>query len=449
MGLAGVLFLTVSAATPASSLFVIVPDVVREAGTGALAAMALAAVAAAAMAQVYAELSSAFPYAGGEYAIAARTLGPQSAFAVLAVNLLNSVLTAAVFALGVAGFLHAAWPAAPQVGVALAVVALAAGVGLLDVRAGGGLTGLFLLVELAAVGAVAAAGFLHPERSALTLLAHPVKLAGSGLVPTSWTSTALAASVALFAYDGYGSAVYFAEELTSPRRRIAAAVGLALACAVAAELVPLAGALVGAPDLPRLFGSATMMQDLVGARLGAAAAAATSVGVALAVVNAVIALVLLSARQIYALARDGVWPGARVNAALLGVGARTQAPVAGTLAAGAAAAALCLAPLHLLLVLTGAGITVIYAALCLALLVGRRRGRLAAAEHRAPLFPLLPAATLLALLGVLATEMADPDEGRPSLLVTLAVLVAGAAWGRWAARRGRWRLTAPADDAWP
>ena len=113
LGLAGVLFLTLSAATPASSLFVIVPDVIRQAGTGALLAMGLAAVVAAGMSLVYAELASAFPYAGGEYAVAGRVLGPRAAFAVLAVNLLNSVLTAAVFALGVAEYLHAAWPSPP------------------------------------------------------------------------------------------------------------------------------------------------------------------------------------------------------------------------------------------------------------------------------------------------------------------------------------------------
>ncbi len=442
LGLLGVLFLTLSAATPASSLFVIVPDVIRQAGTGALLAMALAALVAAGMSAVYAELASAFPYAGGEYAIAGRVLGPRAAFAVLAVNLLNSVLTAAVFALGVAEYLHAAWPSAPSVGVALAVVAGACGVGLLNVRAGGGLTGAFLGLELGAVVAVAVAGFAHPERGLGALLAHPLRADG----PAGAGAIVLAASVALFAYDGYGSAVYFAEELERPRERVAKAVMLALLATVLAELPPVAAVLTGAHDLKALFAAPDMLQALVGERLGAGVRAATSLAVALALANAAVAMVLLSARQVYALARDGVWPGERLNRALTATGTRSGAPTSATLAVSAAAAGLCLLPLHWLLVLTGTGITLIYAALCVALLAGRRRGRLEDAAWRSPAFPLLPLALLLALAGVLVTDALDAGEGRPSLFVTLAIGAAGAAWGGRAAGRGRWRLTAPEDE---
>ena len=220
-----------------------------------------------------------------------------------------------------------------------------------------------------------------------------------------------------------------------------------------AELPPVATVLTGAPDLKALFAAPDMLQALVGERLGAGVRAATSLAVALALANAAVATVLLSARQVYALGRDGVWPGARLNRALTatgpdaGAGVRAGAPTVATLAVCAATAALCLLPLHWLLVLTGTGITLVYAALCLAFLMGRRDGRLERAAYRAPGFPVLPAALLLALAGVLVTEAMDAAEGRPSLIVTVAIAAAGVAWGAWAARRGRWRLTAPPDDA--
>ena len=96
MKVLGALILTLSAATPASSVFVIVPDVLSQAGTGALIAMGLAALIAVCVAQVYAELGSAFPLAGGEYAMVGRTLGPWAGFAVLGLNLANSLLATAV-----------------------------------------------------------------------------------------------------------------------------------------------------------------------------------------------------------------------------------------------------------------------------------------------------------------------------------------------------------------
>lgn len=444
MRLPGVLFLTLSAATPASSVFVIVPDVLRGAGTGALWAMAGAAVVAACVAQVYAELASAFPYSGGEYAMTARVLGAPAGFAVLAVNTLNLLLAVAVLSLGVAEQLAAVWPGLPAVPVALGCVALAAACAVLDVRANAAVTGAFLLVELLALAAVAALGLLQPERGLGELLLHPVRAEGGALAPVGAAAVALTVAVALFGYDGYGSAAYLAEELQDPRRRVARAVTWSLALVVGFELLPLAAVLAGAPDLRAVLDGG--FGPFVAARAGPAAARALALAVALAVFNAVLALMVLSARQLYGAARDGAWPRA-ASALLARVHPRLGSPWAATLAAGVAAAGLCLVPLRLLLVVTGVGLTAIYAVLCVVLLAGRRTGATAAATHRAPLHPWLPGLTLLALLLVLGHEGLSDGEGRAGFAVTLGVMAAGVAWGATAARAGRWRPTGPPDEA--
>ena len=445
MGLPGVLFLTLSAATPASSFFVIVPDVLRQAGPGAVWAMAGAALVAAAVAQVYAELASAFPFAGGEYAMTARVLGPSSGVAMLAVNAANALLGAAVLSLGVADQLGQAVGGVAAVPTALACVALATMLGLLKVRTSAWVTGAFLLVELAALGVVAALGFAHPERSlAAALGARPPGLGASGLPWPGLAALGGAVAVALFAYDGYGSAVYFAEELREPRRRVARAVGWAAALVVAAEMAPLLAARLGAPDLARLARDGP--SALVLARAGPGLARALAGATALAVFNAVIAMVLLCARQLYGAARDGVWPGA-ASRLLSQVDGRFRSPWIATLAAGAVTALLCLVPPGLLLLLTGTGVTAIYAGLCVVLAAGRRSGRTAVAAHRAWGHPWTTGAALAVLLAVLAADALAPGDGRTSLAVTLALAAAGAAWGAVRARSGRWRPTAPADDA--
>ena len=53
------------------------------------------------IALVYAELCSAFPLTGGEYAIVGRVLGPFPGFIVLGVNLLVLLLNISVIALGI------------------------------------------------------------------------------------------------------------------------------------------------------------------------------------------------------------------------------------------------------------------------------------------------------------------------------------------------------------
>ncbi len=65
LGVFGVLFLTLSVATPASSVFVIVPDMLGAAGTGAIWGVLIGGVICVATAYVYAELSSAWSVAGG------------------------------------------------------------------------------------------------------------------------------------------------------------------------------------------------------------------------------------------------------------------------------------------------------------------------------------------------------------------------------------------------
>ena len=445
MGLAGVLFLTLSAATPASSVFIIVPDVIRQAGTGAVWALGAAAVVALLVALSYAELASAFPHAGGEYVMTGLTLGSGPGFVVFALNLLNSLLTGAVFALGVADYLHALWPAAGARSVALAVVAGCTALGLLDIRAGAWTTGAALLVELAAVGLVSGLGLVHPARGLGELL-HPVHLEGGRLAATPALALGLSATAALFAFDGYGSAVYFAEETRDARRRMAAAVLLAWMFTVAAETLPTVAVLVGAPDLARLLADPAMIAGFVRTRAGAGVATALELAVAVAVANAVAALVLLCARQVYASARDGVWPRA-LSRALGGVDARAGAPRAATVLTGAVMAALCFVDLRLLLILTGTSITLIYAALQLALIAGRRTNATQAARFRSPAGAWGATAGLAACAAVLAADLADPAEGRPSLLVALGLAAAAAGWWALALRPRGWRPGPPPDDA--
>jgi len=66
---------------------------------------------------------------------------------------------------------------------------------------------------------------------------------------------------------------------------------------------------------------------------------------------------------------------------------------------------------------------VMYLLLCLGVIAGRLTGATAHAAYRMPLFPLAPAFALLALGYVIYANWIDPDVGRPSLMVSLALIV--------------------------
>jgi amino acid transporter len=429
MGAWGAVLLTLSAETPASSVFVIVPGVIQAAGSGALISMTAAGLVALCMALTYAELGSAFPSAGGEYAIVASVLGPVAGFAVLGVNLFNLLLSCAALSLGVADYLHAVAPGVSPVAVALVVLAAATALGVLNIRASALATGAFLAAELVALLAVTLLGFSHPMRPLSELFVHPVTLAaGHGLSAVGLGGLAAGAVVGLFAYDGYGSAVYLSEEVRDVRRRLAPAVLWALAVTAVAEMSAVAAVLVGAPDLAALLAAGNgMISDFTAQAGGAAVGRAISAGVALAIFNAVIALVLMTGRQVYATARDGVWP-AGAAAVLTQLHPRFSSPWVATLLAGGLSAGLCLLPMKLLLMLSGSGVTLIYIALSVACLRRGRAARLA-----------------LAMLAVFAA--ASLEDGAVSFAVSLACAAAASAYYLLVLKpRGAWRLRGPSVE---
>jgi amino acid transporter len=444
LGLLGVLFLTLSVTTPASSVFVILPGMLQVAGTGALWSMLIAGVVCVATALIYAELSSAWPVAGGEYVAVAHTLGPAAGFVMLGVNLVNNLLFVPVVALGVSAVLGAVLPGLPAVPVAIAVVLLSALVAVLDIRLNALVTGVFLALEVLALVAVAALGYAEPVRGLGSLLLDPVAIGEAGLVPVTAAGVGLATTIAIFALNGYGSAVYFGEEMHEAPNRIARAILLALVLTLLLEAVPLVAALVGAPDLLALLASDDPFGSLVAARGGSALADWVAVGVVIAIVNSVIAWIVACARFLYSSARDRCW-GRPVDAWLAAVHPRFGSPWLGTLIVGAAGVACCFLPLRFLLILSGTGLLAIYAGIALATIAGRRSGRSAHAPYRMPLYPLAPALTLLAIGYVAWESWWDLDEGRPALLATAAQIVAAYAYYRLVLRRrGEWTVRSPA-----
>lgn len=442
LGVAGVLFLTLSVTTPASSVFVIVPGMLQVAGTGAIWATLIAALVCVATAYIYAELSSAWPVAGGEYVMVAHTLGPLAGFVMLGINVFNNLIFLPVAGLGIREVLVGVLPSLPQVPTAIAVVGACTLIGLLNIRVNAIVTGLFLAVEVVALLAVTALGLVDVQRNPLDFLTCPVIAAGQGLAPASLTSIGVAASIAIFAFNGYGAAVYFGEEMHEAPQRIARSIMLALVFTLALEGLPLLAALMGAVDLPAILASSNPSGDLVTAMAGERAGQAMALGVALAIVNAIIAWVLACARFFYGTARDGSW-GRPFDRWMTAIHPRWGSPHLGTLMVGGVGMALCFLPLRLLEVWSGAGLIAIYAGIAVAAMIGRRSGASRHATYRMPLYPLAPIVTLIALALIAVATWQDVEEGRPAIVATIIQIVVAAGYYLLVLRRRRWQAVVP------
>ncbi|TDD28669.1 APC family permease [Actinomadura sp. KC06] len=443
----GALLIVLSAITPASSVFIIAPGVLSQAGTGAFLSFAAAGVVGIFMAFVYAELASAYPLTGGEYAIVGRTLGRPAGFIVLGLILITQLLILAVIALGVGTYLGVLIDGLNGPVIAAVTVAIATVIAIFDIKVNAVVTGIFLAIEMAALLVLAGLGFLNVERPFTDLLADPVVAGdGGGLTAASAGLIAAATAVAIFAYNGYGSAVYFGEETHDAHRAVARTVLWALGITVAAEIIPVTAVLLGSPDIERLLGSENMMEYFITERAGDTVNTVISLAIALAIFNAVIAIMLLTARLIFSSGRDRTWTP-KIDGALSAVHPRFGTPWIATIVAGVLSAAACFLDEKFLLVVTGTSLVAVYGALCLAVIVGRRNGTTAHAGYRMPWFPVAPVAALAALGYVIYQNAKDPEIGRPSLIVTVSVIAVSAAYFVLVLRRrGGWRLTGAADD---
>lgn len=436
LGSLGVLLLTLSCLSPVVSIYGSGTDVLLHAGTGAAGMFICAIGVAVVWAVVYAELGSAYPYAGGEYVAVGSVLGPWAGFASLTVWSVTAGPANAFLAKTIAVYCNELAPALSPMPVALVAIAAATVIALLNVRSSALVTGIFLGIEMLAVLLLIAAGLWHPARTITQVLFHPVALGTTGiLTPVALGTLALAGVTAAYATTGGNQAIAFGEELIDPHRNMGRVVLLAGVIGALATAVPVIAVVIGAGDLTSMLKSPAPLSAFVAAFGGPVAGHALSAGVILAMFNALIAAIMFYARLFFSLGRDEVF-NPSVNAMLTRVHRSSGAPRTATWAVGAISAACCVFDTHLLLVFIS-GLTVYsFALVSLAVFVGRRRRLIGQPGYwRSPLFPLAPILGLVLAIAFCIADLLDPDAGRPSLMVLGAAISAGLLWHHFVLRR--------------
>jgi amino acid transporter len=421
----GGMVITLTNLSPSIAVFIAAPVVIQQAGSFAIVACALAVILGLVVAGIYAELGSAFPNAGGDYTLIGNTLGPVARFANLSGALAGIPVALALSGLGVADSLKVMWPGVAAIPTGLACIVVATGLGALSVRMNAWITGLFMVVEIAAIVATGALGFLHPHRDLLDVLLHPVMTTTDGQRATSLLAMAGAGSAAVYVMNGYGAAVYFGEEVIGARRKMIWMIYGALILGGLTVIPPLVGVIIGAPDLGVLAVSAAPFQDFVLQAGGRTMAWLVSVGVAIAIFNAMIAISLIGGRILYSAARENAWH-ARLNGPLATVHSRYGSPWVATLVVGAASLLLCLLPLPILVTINGSGAAIGYGLLAVGVIAGRRGGKTSRSHSPMPWHPVGPLVVVVTAVGLLVAGIAQGGAGRAGIIVSLAIMAAGA-----------------------
>ncbi|HET6711598.1 APC family permease [Amycolatopsis sp.] len=432
IGVGGGTLLTLSCVTPASSLFVLVPPLFADLGTGTALAIALAVLLCAGIACCYSELGTLVPSAGGEYAMVTTVANRFAGWLTFMLSFVVILVVPPIIAIGVADYLAAVIDVNPSVAGALVMVAGTV-MGLLNLRSNAWITGIFLVIEVVAIFVVSLLAFTHATQSPAVLVKPSLGTGGIGLI-----AVVAGLAVALFVTQGFSTAVYLAEEMREPRRTVARTVFWTLGISAVVILVPVVAITLAVPDTAALAG--LDLTALVTGWGGNGVGVAISLCIAAAIVNAVIVMVIQNSRVLYASARDRAWP-TPVNRAMSVVSERFGAPWVATLVVGLSEAVLCFVPVDTLSGVTGVAVVALYLSVATAALGARRAAHRKPHVWRMPAWPLVPGLAVAALTYVLV-EQSALDLG-----ITAGVLVVSALywWGYLRRRPGRWVVTVPQE----
>ncbi|KOV95172.1 MULTISPECIES: APC family permease [unclassified Streptomyces] len=398
IGVVGGTLLTLSCVTPASTLFVVVPDLFGSLGTATALTIAIGSLLCIAVAFCYSELGTLIPSAGGEYAMVSTMAGRLAGWLVFVLSLLVVMIVPPVIAMGTADYLAPLVHLDPSL-TGAGVMLLATLAGLLDLRANAWITGIFLVLEVVAAGVVALLGFSHSHRGMGSLVSMQVAGAHGHTDTVTAMLVVSGLAIALFVTQGFSTAVYLSEELENPRRNVARTVLATLAISTVVILVPVTAITMGASDLKELTGGD--ISSMVTAWSNSAVGTFVSLCVALAIINAGIVMVIQNSRVLFASARDKAWPGP-VNTVFSKLG-RFGSPWVATLAVGVPGAILCFVNLDTLYGVTGVSVTAMYLLVAIAALLARRGSHRHTPAWRMPLWPAMPV-LLIAVLAYILTQ---------------------------------------------
>ncbi|CQD23245.1 amino acid transporter [Mycolicibacterium conceptionense] len=420
LGLWGNVALCVAAITPAVGVFAIAPILLNMAGTGAVWALLIAGLLGLSMAACYGELGSAYPIAGGDYSVISRTLGKAAGFVSLVfTGPVCAFLIPAVVALTVATYLNVVVPLDAR-WVGAVVIALGTLIAILGVRFSARLVGLLLTIELLVVVFVTLLGFAQTQHS-LSEVLRPTTFGPEGAQNLAAGVLLAAVAVAAFTYNGFQGALLFSEETSGGGRNIARSVFISLGVAVSFGVIPVLGGLLGARSLAEFTTSATPWQQLLTDTGGEGFNTIVSLGIALAVVNGVMALTPYFARVVYSSGRDWMWPGP-ISRALARVHPRFETPWVATLVIGVAGVLLILTTdVETMATVIGTIIALEMILVAVSAIVSRIRVPRLSRPYRMPLWPAAPTAAIALCLVVLA-EQTRKDQIAALVIVGMSLL---------------------------
>jgi APA family basic amino acid/polyamine antiporter len=356
-----------------------------------------------------AELGTMIPRAGGQYAFARRALGDYPGFVVGISDWLSTCGSTAAAALVIGEYLAVLVPGLHAAALAVGATVLFAVLQILGVVVSGRVQELTSLAKTLAFALLVAACFAFGGGSAATA---PVAAPQGGSLAVALL---LALQAVIFTYDGWTGVIYFSEEVKNPARAVPRALFLGVALIAAIYLLVNLALLYVAP-LGAYAGATLAVGVAAGKVFGAAGDPVIRWLMLISMIAAINAYHLMATRVLFGMGRDGLFfrRAMEVN--------RAGTPVPALLvSAGVSVAFILSGTFEQVIAVLSFFFVANYSVSFISLFVLRRREPDADRPFRVPLYPWLPALTLIGSLAFLAGSIAgDPRSSLFALLLLAA-----------------------------
>lgn len=238
----------------------------------------------------YAELSAAYPKAGGEYVYTKEAMGKNIGTSVGFIIALNGIISGATVAVGFGGYFTELLDT-PVVLAAIGIIGLIFLVNVSGIRESSIVNIIFTVIEFAGLVLVIISAF--PKIGSVNLL----EVTESGKA-----SVLMAASLGFFAFIGFEEIVKLAEETKNPQKTIPRALFSASAIVSFIYLIVVVSA-VSALPIDRLAKSSSPLSDIAEEGLGTTAGLIIVVIALFSTSNTILSNMLGSSRVIYDMAK--------------------------------------------------------------------------------------------------------------------------------------------------
>jgi APA family basic amino acid/polyamine antiporter len=357
-----------------------------------------------------AELGTMIPRAGGQYAFARRALGDYPGFVVGISDWLSTCGSTAAAALVIGEYLAVLVPGLRAVALAVGVTVLFAVLQILGVVVSGRVQELTSLAKTLAFALLIVACFAFGGGGSAATAPVAAPQGGSLAV-----ALLLALQAVIFTYDGWTGVIYFSEEVKDPARAVPRALFLGVALIAAIYLLVNLALLRVAP-LGAYAGATLAVGVAAGKVFGAAGDPVIRWLMLISMIAAINAYHLMATRVLFGMGRDGLFfrRAMEVN--------RAGTPVPALLiSAGVAVAFILSGTFEQVIAVLSFFFVANYSVSFISLFVLRRREPDAERPFRVPLYPFLPALTLIGSLAFLGGSIAgDPRSSLFALLLLAA-----------------------------